>query len=383
MKSDAALCFGPGKPWELVEIDIDPPKAFEVQVELRFAGLCHSEEHVRNGDLYVPPEVLNAFGMAQAFPIVGGHEGAGVVVAVGEGVRQFQPGDHVAANFVPSCGWCRWCVTGRQNLCDYGIYALGGPMISDSTFRYHYQGEPIHRTSQIGTFSKHVVAHENSWVKYDPSISFEVASLVSCGVTTGYGSAVNRGKVRAGEVAVVIGCGGVGSGALFGAKSAGARAVVAVDPVRFKREHALKVAATHAAASIDEAVPVVRDLTRGEMADVVVMTPGLVEGDMIAGAMALASKDGRVVVTGMSKTSQATVSLSLLDLATMNKSLLGSIFGSYSPRAAIPEILAMYQAGMLDLDSLVTRKYSLEQVNDGYADLLNGENIRGLIDFAA
>jgi NDMA-dependent alcohol dehydrogenase len=382
VKSEAALCFGPGEPWEIVEIDIDPPHPFEVQVELRCAGLCHSEEHVRNGDLYVPPEVLNAFGMAQAFPIVGGHEGAGVVVAVGEGVRQFEVGDHVAANFVPSCGWCHWCATGRQNLCDYGIYALGGPMISDGTFRYHHQGQPLHRTSQIGTFSKHVVAHENSWVKYDPAISFEVASLVSCGVTTGYGSAVSRGKVRAGEVAVVIGCGGVGSGALFGAKSAGARAVVAVDPVQFKRDHALETGvATHGAPSIEAALPLVRELTAGRMADVVVMTPGLLEGGMIAGAMALASKDGRVVATAMSKTSQETVTLSLLDLATMNKALLGSIFGSYSPRAAIPEILTMYQAGMLDLDSLVTRKYKLHEVNEGYADLLAGTNIRGLVEF--
>jgi S-(hydroxymethyl)glutathione dehydrogenase/alcohol dehydrogenase len=226
-----------------------------------------------------------------------------------------------------------------------------------------------------------VLANEASLVKIDPGVSLKAAALISCGISTGFGSAVDRAKVKPGETVVVVGCGGVGSGAIQGAKIAGARYVIAVDPLPFKVEKAKQIGATHGAASILEANLMIPELTEGRMADVVILTPGVLTGDLVAPAMQLASKDGRVVATAIAPFNQNEVSLNLFNLAMFNQALLGTVFGSSSPRVQIPNLLRLYQAGLLEVDGLVTQEYSLDQVQNGYDDLAAGSNVRGVVKF--
>ena len=304
MKIRAAVCSGLHEPWKTEEVEIDAPHAHEVTVEMHYAGMCHSDEHLRSGDISVEPEILSVFGVDSLFPCIGGHEGAGVVVEIGDGVETVAVGDHVAAAFMPACGTCFWCASGRQHLCDLGMFTLAGPMMSDMTWRHHLDGTNVNRMTQLGTFADHMVVNEASLVKIDPNASLKAAALISCGISTGFGSAVDRAKVRPGETVVVVGCGGVGSGALQGARLAGARQIIAVDLVPFKLEKAKKIGATHTANSMLEANLMLPELTEGRMADVVILTPGVLSGDLIAPAMALASKDGRVVTTAIAPFNQ-------------------------------------------------------------------------------
>ncbi len=381
MKIRAAVCSGLHEPWKVEEVEIDPPQAHEVRVQMAYAGMCHSDEHLRSGDISAPPEVLSVFGVDSLFPAIGGHEGAGVVVEVGEGVETVAPGDHVAAAFIPACGRCFWCASGRQHLCDLGMATLAGPMISDGTWRHHLDGKNVNRMTQLGTFSEFMVVNEASLVKIDPNASLKAAALISCGISTGFGSAVDRAKVRPGETVVVVGCGGVGSGAVQGARLAGARQIIAVDLLPFKLEKAKAIGATHTAASMLEAAMLLPDLTEGRMADAVILTPGVLTGDLIAPALGMASKDGRVVTTAIAPFNQEEVSLNLFNFAMFNQALLGTVFGSVSPRVQIPNLLRLYEAGLLEIDALITQEYTLDQVQNGYDDLHAGTNVRGVVAF--
>jgi S-(hydroxymethyl)glutathione dehydrogenase/alcohol dehydrogenase len=379
MKTRAAVCLAEGSPWSTEEIDIDEPHAHEVQVQVAYAGLCHSDEHLRLGDMSASPAVLSMLGLPSMFPVIGGHEGSGTVTAVGTEVQTVAVGDRVATAFIPACGTCFWCASGRQHLCDLGMYTLAGPMISDGTWRHHLGEQKLGRMTQLGTFADVMVVHEASLVKLPPDAPLKAAALISCGISTGFGSVVDRAKARPGEVVVVVGCGGVGSGALQGARLAGARAIVAVDPLEFKVDQAKKIGATHGASSMAEAQPLVAEITQGRMADVVVLTPGTLTGDLIAPAQGLGSKDARIVCTAIAPIGQVDVQLNLFNLAMFNQSLLGTVFGSVSPRVQIPRLLALYQSGQLDIDELITKEYSLEAVQQGYDDLHAGRNVRGVV----
>jgi S-(hydroxymethyl)glutathione dehydrogenase/alcohol dehydrogenase len=235
--------------------------------------------------------------------------------------------------------------------------------------------------TQLGTFSDSILANEASLVKIDPAVSLKAAALISCGISTGFGSAVDRAKVKPGETVVVVGCGGVGSGAIQGARLAGARQIVAVDPLPFKVDKAKQIGATHGAASILDANLLLPELTEGRMADVVILTPGVLTGDLLAPAMALASKDGRVVATAIAPFNQGEVSLNLFNVAMFNQALLGTVFGSCSPRVQIPNLLRLYDAGLLEIDGLITQEYTLDEVQNGYDDLAAGTNVRGVVKF--
>ena len=262
-----------------------------------------------------------------------------------------------------------------------GMAILAGPMMSDGQWRYHLDGQKISRMTQLGKFSDSLLAHEASLVKVDPSVSLKAAALISCGISTGFGSAVDRAKVKPGETVVVVGCGGVGSGAIQGARLAGARQIVAVDPLPFKVDKAKQIGATHGAASILEANLLLPELTEGRMADVVILTPGVLTGDLLAPALALASKDGRVVATAIAPFNQDEVSLNLFNFSMFNQALLGTVFGSCSPRVQIPNLLRLYQAGLLEIDGLITQEYTLDEVQNGYDDLAAGINVRGVVKF--
>jgi S-(hydroxymethyl)glutathione dehydrogenase/alcohol dehydrogenase len=381
MQSRAAVLWGVKEDWQIEEIDIGAPAPGEVLVKWQAAGLCHSDEHFVTGDFVMPDEVREQTGVASPFPMIGGHEGAGVVVEVGAGVTSVSVGDSVAASFIPACGQCRYCVTGRQSLCNQGSQLMQPGQMVDGVVRHFCRGEPLNIMAKCGTFAEHTLVSEQSVVKVDSDLPPTAVALVSCGVATGWGSAVHRAGTIAGDVVVVVGVGGVGVNAVQGAAMAGARVVVAVDPVEFKRQTALQLGATHAAPSMAEAIELVRELTQGEMADRVIMVPSVMLGDLMAEGMALTGKGGTCVVTSVGPIMQTEASISLLDLAMMNKEIKGTIFGSGNPRFDIPNLLAMYRSGRLKLDELVTRTYSLDQINEGYQDMRDGKVIRGVVTF--
>ncbi len=380
MKTRAAVLWGLDQPWQVEEITIDPPRTGEVLVEWKVAGMCHSDEHMVTGDMVPPPEALAMLGVDSIFPLIGGHEGAGVVLEVGPGVTTVKPGDHVSASFVPSCGRCRYCSTGRQNLCDNGRGTLGGGMITDGTHRHFVRGdEPVGLLAKLGTFSNHACVSEDSLIKVDDDLPLESVALVSCGVATGWGSATNRAAVAPGDTVVVVGIGGIGINAVQGAKMAGAKHVIAIDPVEFKREKAMEFGATQTYSSMEEAVGPITELTWGQMADKVIMTPGVLYGDMMELGLALTGKGGTCVVTAIAPMTQNQAAVNLFQLAMWNKEIKGTIFGSLNPRADIPKLLGMYRDGTLKLDELITRRYPLDEINDGYRAMRDGENIRGVI----
>ncbi|MCU1368528.1 MAG: oxidoreductase, Rxyl family [Ilumatobacteraceae bacterium] len=379
MKSRAAVLWGVGQEWKIEEVEVDPPKAGELIVNWKAAGMCHSDEHLVTGDMVPPAEFWPLMGIEDFFPILGGHEGAGVVVEVGPGVTSVAVGDHVSASFIPSCGRCKPCSTGHQNLCDNGAKTFIGGMITDDTHRHHINGKPVTLMAKVGTFSEYACVSEMSVIKVDNDLPLECVALVSCGVSTGWGSAVSRAGVAAGDTVVVVGIGGIGINAVQGAKMAGAARVIAVDPLEFKREKAMEMGATHTYASMEEAFPAVQQMTWGVMADKVIMTPSVMYGDLMAGAQQLCTKGGTIVVTAVAPMAQTESSVNLFDLAMSNKEIKGTIFGSLNPRADIPKLLGLYREGQLKLDELITKRYPLEQINEGYRAMRDGENIRGVI----
>lgn len=366
MKVQAAVLWGLGEKWSVEDVDLDPPREQEVLVRLTASGLCHSDAHLVTGDVPIP------------FPVVGGHEGAGIVEEVGPGVTGIEPGDHVVLAFIPSCGRCHWCASGHSNLCDLGAGIILGPQL-DGTYRFHARGSDVGQMCMLGTFSPFTVVPAASVVKIDDDIPLEVAALVGCGVTTGYGSAVYTAEVRAGDTVVVMGAGGIGMNAVQGARIAGAERIVVVDPVALKREKAEDFGATHTAADVDEAWNIVSEQTRGRMADAAIITTDVAESAYVAQALSLVGKRGRVVATAIAHPTDTKVDMSLFELTLYEKQLRGCVFGSANPHADIPRLLSLYRSGSLELDELVTRTYALHEVNEGYQDMFDGVNIRGVI----
>ncbi len=370
MQTRAAVIRGIHQDWLIEDVEIDEAGPGEVLIELKACGLCHSDEHVRTGDMPVP-----------GLPMIGGHEGAGEVIAVGPGVSSVSPGDHVAMSFVPACGRCTWCARGESYLCNEGakLFSLG--MMADGTIKHHIGGEPAARFAQLGAFSEQQLLSEHSVVKVDKELPWHAVALVSCGVATGYGAAVDRAGTRPGDVVVVVGVGGVGVAAVQGARLAGAARVVAIDPLASRRDAAKTFGATDAFASMQDAIPAVQQMTRGVMADRVILAPSVVRGEMIDPAMQLTRKGGTCCVTGISAAMSTEVNLNLLSLAMSNKSLVGTVYGSGSPRQRIPFLLDLYRQGLLKIDEMVSKTYTLDEINVGYADQASGAITRGVIIF--
>ena len=369
METQAAVLWEQGGPWSVETITLDPPKAGEVLVEMTASGMCHSDDHARTGDL---PAIT---------PLIGGHEGAGIVMEVGEGVTRVAPGDHVVFSFVPACGHCQSCADGHSNLCDNGAALLVGAQLDGTTRHHAADGTDLWTMVCLGTFSKHTVGNEMSCVKIEDDIPLELACLVGCGVTTGWGSSVYAAEIKPGDNVAVIGVGGIGAAAVQGARLAGARTIVAIDPVEFKREQATKFGATHTASNLGEAFGLIQELTWGRMCDKIVCAVGVGQGDQIAAIMQLCAKRGRVVVTNIHSANEGQISISLCDLTLMEKQIVGTIFGSANPNSDIPRLMHLYRSGQLDLAGMVTREYALEDINQGFDDMLNGRNIRGVLRY--
>lgn len=368
MLTKAAVLREIGAGWQIEEIELGDPIVGEVQVRLAASGLCHSDEHLATGSSPV------AF-----FPILGGHEGAGVVTKVGPGVQGIEEGDHVVLAFIPACGMCRPCASGLQNLCDKGAGLLSGRAISDNTFRATtVAGEPLLQMCLLGTFSPYVTVNQASVIKIEKDIPLEEAALLGCGVATGWGSATAIGGTKPGDTVAVIGVGGVGINSVQGAAAAGARFVIAIDPVLSKQKLALEFGATHSFGSVEDALAALPDLTWGGMAETVILTLGEIKGHHIEEALSLAAKGGQVIVTAMGHYTDSSVELNLFNLTLLQKRVQGAVFGGVGPRTQIPILLDEYRAGKLKLKELIT-PYKLEDINVGYQDMLAGKNLRGVV----
>jgi alcohol dehydrogenase (nicotinoprotein) len=369
VKTIAAVLHEAGKPLEIEELSLDGPAEAEVLIRFTHSGLCHSDLHVMQGDI------------PGWFPLVLGHEGAGIVEEVGSGVTRVAAGDHVVCSFIPSCGTCHWCATGHQALCDWGANLMRGFLPGD---RWPLSG-PAGRYGAmclLGTFSQYGVVHQNSVIRIEPDIPLDVASLLGCGVPTGWGSAVRSADVRPGDIVVIYGTGGIGINAVQGARFAGARYVVAVDPVEFKRRTARDFGATHEVGTAADAHHLVMELTRGVGAAKAILTVGTMTDEIVGAAFDVVGKAGVVVLTALADAATRTVSVPGTIATLWSKTLKGSLFGDCNPTADVPALIGLYRDGQLKLDELITTRYTLEQVNEGYEDLLSGRNIRGLIEHA-
>ena len=362
----AAVARRPGTPWELTDLTLDAPRAHEVRVRFHAAGLCHSDEHITAGDAPV------------RFPVVGGHEGAGVVESVGPDVRRVAVGDRIVCSYIPACGACRPCSTGHQNMCVEGKNASTG-MFTDGTFRFHDDADDYGGFCTLGTFSRYAVVSEWACVPLDDDIPFEIGALVGCGVPTGWGSAVYAAGVRAGDTVVIYGTGGVGSNAVQGARYAGAKNVIAVDPVPFKLEMAKVFGATHTFTDAAEAHDFVVETTWGQLADHAICTPGVLTAEIVANAVRIIGKGGKVTVTAVGKIDEQAATVHAGQLISYQRQVRGALFGDSNPLYDIPRLLGLYRSGDLKLDELITHRYRLEEVNDAYRDLDSGRNIRGVI----
>jgi S-(hydroxymethyl)glutathione dehydrogenase/alcohol dehydrogenase len=360
----AAVLRAYDAPLVVEEIVLDEPGPSEVVVRVAATGVCHSDLHMLGGAFKTP------------LPVVLGHEGAGVVEAVGPGVRGVAPGDHVVLAWVPSCGRCRYCATGRPALCSdrQGVERRDGPL------RLHdCAGAGIHQFLDTSAFAEHVLVREEGVIPVSRDIPLEVAALVGCAVLTGLGAVVRTARVEPGSVVAVIGAGGVGLNVIQGAALAGAARILVVD----RRPAALELARRFGATStLDASDPtlaspsrVVRELTGGGV-DYAFEVVGLPE--TIAQAWEMLAPGGRCVVVGLTPPrTQVTLRADFLS----EKALLGCILGSAVPRVDVPRVLDLYRRGRLMLDTLVTRRYPLEQVNEALAALAAGEGGRGVLVF--
>ena len=361
----AVLREAPGR-WELAELEVEEPRQNELLIEMRAAGLCHSDDHYVRGDTPIA-----------SLPFAGGHEGAGVVIGIGPNTPGWEIGDHVALSFLPVCGRCRWCSTGRQNLCDMGRFLRDGTR-SDGSYRMWLDGQPVAQMCGLATFSRHTLVDVAATIKIDPDLNLEAVCLCGCGVGTGWGSAVNSAEVQPGQTVIVMGIGGIGVNAVQGARHAGATNIVAVDPVVMKREVATQVGATHSFATMDEATSFAQSVTNGQGADSAIVCTGVLTTEHVRQAFASIRKAGTVVVTGLGN-ADTDVEVNARELTLYEKRIQGSVFGGSNPLSDIPLMLSLYQSGQLRLDELITNRYHLEDINEGYDDLHAGRNLRGII----
>lgn len=369
MKTKGALLWELNSPFKIDEIDLGDPVADEVQIQMHAAGMCHSDYHITTGATPI------------GLPALGGHEGAGVVTKVGKNVTGIAEGDHVILAFIPACGTCPPCLKGFRSLCDRGAVLLGGKAIADGTSRIHAGSHEVSPMNLLGTFAPYMTVHKDSVVKIDDDIPFETAAIMGCAVPTGFGSATNVADVKPGEAVIIVGVGGIGMSALQGAVISGAKQVIAIDPNEWKREQAIKFGATHVYPTMAEAIGPVIDVTHGLMADKVIIAVGDMKGEYIEEALILTAKTGTCVVTGMGSMMDADVKMNLFLFTMLQKTLKGNIFGGGSSHVETPRLTALYKSGLLNIDDMITRTYRLEDINQGYQDMLDGNNIRGVVRF--
>ena len=360
----AVLCRELNKPVVVESVAVDPPKRGEVTVKMGACGVCHSDLSAINGTIGLP------------LPLVLGHEAAGVVEEVGEGVSGIAKGDHVVFSFIYMCGKCRFCVSGRPVLCLEQGRALTTPL--EGTPRVHdAAGKPLGIFSGCGTMAEYATVSAENLIRIDPKIPMEVAALVGCAVTTGVGAVFNTAKVEPGSSVAVFGCGGVGLSAIQGARIAGAGRVIAIDTLQPKLAMAKKFGATDLVLFDDDCVKTLKKITGGGP-DYAFECVG--SGDLAGVAYRAIRRGGTAVVVGVARATENTA-LRTMTLVFEEKTLTGSYFGSCVPRVDFPRMLGLYLGGQLKLDEMITRRYRIDEAPQAFADLVSGKNARGVIVF--
>jgi S-(hydroxymethyl)glutathione dehydrogenase/alcohol dehydrogenase len=366
MKIQAAVLFEPRKPFEILDLDLQDPGPGEVLVRIAAAGVCHSDYHLVSGATKHP------------MPVVAGHEGAGVVESVGPGVTSIRPGDHVILNWAPDCGHCFYCNRGKPNLCDtYTAPIWAGTMLNGST-RLTYGGRPVYHYCGLASFATHAVVPEQSCVVTRKDVPLTIAALVGCAVATGVGAAMYTADVRPGDSVAVFGCGGVGLCILQGAKLCAARTIIAIDRSAEKMEIARRFGATHTLLAGPEVIQTIRELTDGRGVEHAFEAVGLPEVQETA--LDAVRPGGNLILAGLSPMGTGTNLPGAL-LTRQEKTVKGSYYGSVHPRRDFPMLVELYRSGRLDLDQLISKQYTLPQINEAFAEMLAGRIARGVIVF--
>lgn len=356
----AAVLYEFNKPLVVEELDMDPPKKGEVTVRLAATAVCHSDIHFMAGELGGKP------------PVVAGHECAGYIDEVGEGVTSVKPGDPVVVSLLRSCGQCLYCKTGRPNLCE-----ARWPL--DTEIRLHNKrGEDVARGLWVAGFAEYAVVNQSQVVKIPADMPLDRAALLACGVITGFGAVVNRAKVKPISSVAIIGVGGVGLNSVQGAAFAGAYPIIAVDMLDEKLESAKTFGATHTVNSAKEKDPIqaVRDLTSGRGAEYVFVTVGVTAA--VRQGLSMAGKQGITVVVGLAG---EPLSSSPMEFIDGEKVLTGSFMGTTNLSVDIPKLVTLYQAKKLKLDELITARYPLAQINEAIEAVKKGQALRNIITF--
>jgi S-(hydroxymethyl)glutathione dehydrogenase/alcohol dehydrogenase len=362
----AVLCRELNQPVVVEEVAVDRPKRGEVTIKLGACGVCHSDLSATNGTLQMQ------------LPLILGHEAAGEVVELGEGVSSLQLGDHVVSSFIYMCGECRFCASGRPVLCIEQGKAVN--TLPDGTVRTHdAAGKPLNIFSGCGVMAEYATMHVDNLVKIDASIPLDRAALVGCAVTTGVGAVFNTAKVAPGSTVAVFGCGGVGLNVIQGARIAGAERIIAIDTLEPKVSLAREFGATDSLVlkAGEDPTKTLKKMTGGGP-DYAFECVG--SGELAAAAYKAIRRGGLAVVVGVAKPSDSTA-VRTMTLPFEEKTLTGSYFGSCVPRIDFPRMLGLYMGGKLKLDELITRRYSIDEAPQAFADLQSGRNARGVIVF--
>jgi NDMA-dependent alcohol dehydrogenase len=365
MRITAAVLHDVNKPYSIETVELDPPRRGEVLIQVRAAGVCRSDLHFQKGEATI------------ALPAVLGHEGAGTVEAVGEGVTMVKPGDRVILSFVPNCGHCPSCETGRPYLCDEHARTTG--KLFDNTSRLHtLAGQDLAHMGKVACFAEHAVVPEAGCIPAPAGLDFPQMALIGCSVTTGVGAALFNAGVQPGDSVAVIGCGGVGLNVLQGARLAGATTIVAVDVKGAALDFARKFGATHTVnARTENAVERVKALTGGG-AHWAFEAYG--SGATTRLAVDMVRKRGTAVIVGIAPIGDDAV-IEPVVMTRMEKTIRGCYYGTARPRQDMPRIADWYGRGLLDIDGLVTRRYPLADINRAYEDLDTDAVGRGVIVF--
>ena len=366
MDVKAAVLHEVGRDLVVENLDLEPPQAGEVLVEVRAAGVCHSDYHVMTGQ------------SAHPLPVVLGHEGAGIVTAVGPDVTKVAVGDHVVLNWIPACGDCFWCRKEQSHLCKTYVGPLWDGTLLDGTCRLSRNGQAYRHLGMLACWAEHAVVPQESCVRIGKQVPFEVAALLGCAVTTGVGAVLNRAQVEAGSSVAVFGAGGVGLSVIMGAKLAGAESIIAVDTTEAKADLAKSFGATHYIMAAPQANEEIRSLTEGRGADYVFEAVGNTK--LQEACLEALRPGGLLVLVGLPGNDE-TMELPSASLIRDEKTVTGSIFGSAQTERNFARYGSLFLDGRLPVDRLISRRYPLERVNEACAAMLSGEAGRGVIVF--
>lgn len=373
MKTRAAVAFAAGKPLEIVEVDLDGPKAGEVLIEIKATGICHTDDFTLSG---ADPEGL--------FPAILGHEGAGVVVDVGPGVTSLKKGDHVIPLYTPECRECYSCRSGKTNLCTAIRATQGQGLMPDGSSRFSYQGKPIFHYMGCSTFSNFTVLPEIAVAKIDAAAAFDKVCYVGCGVTTGIGAVINTAKVEIGATAVVFGLGGIGLNVIQGLRLAGADMIIGVDLNNDKKAWGERFGMTHFVNPTEiegDIVPYLVNLTkrRGDLiggADYTFDCTG--NTNVMRQALECSHRGwGKSVVIGVAGAGKE-ISTRPFQLVT-GRTWMGTAFGGAKGRTDVPKIVDWYLDGKIEIDPMITHTLRLEDINKGFELMRSGESIRSVV----